>query len=91
MEYLAIVHALAFLEKQKAYIPIYSDSVSAIAWVRKGKANTTITANDSNAEVIDLVERANLWLQTHSFRVNIIKWDTKAWGEIPADFGRKKP
>lgn len=89
MEYLAIVHCLAFLEKQKAYIPIYSDSVSAISWVRKGKANTTITPNDDNVEVVNMIERANMWLQTHSFRVNIYKWETKEWGEIPADFGRK--
>lgn len=90
MEYLAIVHCLAFLEKQKAYIPIYSDSVSAISWVRKGKANTSITPNKENDEVIQLIERADLWLATHSFRVNIYKWDTQKWGEIPADFGRKK-
>ena len=90
MEYLAIVHALAFLEKQNIVIPIYSDSVSAISWVRKGKANTTILPDETNQEVMTLIDRANLWLKTHSFRVNIIKWDTKAWGEIPADFGRKR-
>ena len=25
----------------------------------------------------------------HRFANPILKWETKAWGEIPADFGRK--
>lgn len=89
MEFLAIVHGLGYLEKQKLYIPIYSDSVSAQAWVRNAKCKTTITPNETNSQLIELIERAETWLRTHSFRVNIYKWDTKAWGEIPADFGRK--
>ena len=29
------------------------------------------------------------WLKENSFSNPILKWETKAWGEIPADFGRK--
>lgn len=89
MEFLAIVHGLGFLEKQNLYIPIYSDSISAQAWVRNGKCKTTIVPDETNDKLFDLIERAENWLKTHKFRVNIYKWDTKAWGEIPADFGRK--
>ena len=33
--------------------------------------------------------RAENWLRTHPINIPIIKWETKKWGEIPADFGRK--
>lgn len=89
MEFLAIVHGLGFLEKQNLLLPIYSDSVNAQLWVRNGKCKTTIQPNEENEKLFELIERAENWLKTHKFRVNIYKWDTKAWGEIPADFGRK--
>lgn len=89
MEFLAIVHGLGFLEKQKLYIPIYSDSATAQSWIRAGKCKTTIVPDPSNQRLFELIKRAEDWLRTHAFRVNIYKWDTKAWGEIPADFGRK--
>ena len=89
MEFLAIVHGLGFLEKQNLYIPIYSDSVNAQLWVKNGKCKTTIQPDETNEKLFDLIDRAENWLKTHKFRVNIYKWDTKTWGEIPADFGRK--
>ena len=89
MEFLAIVHGLGFLEKQNLYIPIYSDSVNAQLWVKNGKCKTTIQPDATNEQLFDMIDRAENWLRTHKFRVNIYKWDTKAWGEIPADFGRK--
>ena len=89
MEFLAIVHGLGFLEKQNLYIPIYSDSVNAQLWVKNGKCKTTIQPDETNEKLFELIDRAENWLKTHKFRVNIYKWDTKAWGEIPADFGRK--
>jgi len=29
------------------------------------------------------------WLETNSYETPVVKWETRAWGEIPADFGRK--
>ena len=29
------------------------------------------------------------WLKENNYSIVIKKWDTKNWGEIPADFGRK--
>ena len=29
------------------------------------------------------------WLKNNPYSTKIVKWETKAWGEIPADFGRK--
>lgn len=88
-EFLAIVHALALMEQQGVSMPIYSDSVSGQAWVRNKKAKTTLALNPETEQVLNLVSRAENWLRTHSFRVPILKWNTEAWGEIPADFGRK--
>jgi len=89
-EFLAIVHALALME-QKGITDkvIYSDSVNAQLWVRKQICKTKLEATPETAKALELVRRAETWLRTHSFRVPIIKWDTKLWGEIPADFGRK--
>ena len=29
------------------------------------------------------------WLNENKYENQILKWETKAWGENPADFGRK--
>jgi ribonuclease HI len=89
VEFLGIVHGLAFLKKQNSNVPIYSDSMTAISWVRNKKCKTTIEAATHNQEIFDLIERAEKWLQTNTYQNLVIKWRTDVWGEIPADFGRK--
>ena len=90
-EFLAIVHALALMEKQgiKDKV-IYSDSYNAILWVKKKKCKTTLTRNSTTEQLYQIIARAEQWLMTHNVTTPIIKWETKQWGEIPADFGRKK-
>lgn len=88
-EFLAIVHALALLKQKNSNRIIYTDSKTAMSWVRKKTCNTKLQRNDKNKPVFDLVDRAVKWLQTNSYNSTIVKWETKAWGEIPADFGRK--
>ncbi len=88
-EFLAIVHGLAFLQKNNSNYSIYTDSRTAMAWVRKKKCNTKLTPNAKNAALFELIKRAESWLQKNNYQNPIIKWNTKAWGEIPADFGRK--
>ena len=88
-EFLALVHGLAFLKKQKSDRIIYSDSRIAIAWVKKKKCNTKLKKTKNNQVIFALISRAELWLKNNSYTTFIVKWETKAWGEIPADFGRK--
>ena len=89
-EFLAIVHGLAFLQKSgKDEIIIYTDSKTAMAWVRNKKLKTTLESTAVNQKLFQTVDRALNWLKENEFRVPIIKWKTKEWGEIPADFGRK--
>jgi len=89
-EFLALVHGIALLKsKNMNSLPIYSDSKIAMSWVKKKQCRTNITFDSSNKEILDLIKRAEIWLQQNSFKNPLLKWETKAWGEIPADFGRK--
>lgn len=89
-EFLALVHGISLLKsKNLDNYPIYSDSKIAISWVKKKQCRTTILFNEENKELTGLIKRAEKWLQENSFKNPILKWETKAWGEIPADFGRK--
>ena len=89
-EFLAIVHALALLDKQgdKEKV-IYSDSYNAILWVHNKKCKTKLEHTSQTEALYQIVARAENWLRTHNIQTRIIKWETKKWGEIPADFGRK--
>ncbi len=88
-EFLALVHGLAFLKEKKSDRIIYTDSRTAMSWVRKKKCNTKLVETEKNKTLFNLVRRAIEWLKTNSYNTPIVKWETKAWGEIPADFGRK--
>lgn len=89
-EFLALVHAMAHMNKiNNTSCAIYSDSRTAMAWVRKRKANTTLKLTSNNAILFHLIDRAEVWLKNNKIPNRIVKWDTKRWGEIPADFGRK--
>jgi len=88
-EFLALVHGIAMMENQSEKKTIYSDSITAISWVNKKKCQTKLKRNKDNNDVFIMIERAIFWLKKNNFSVKIKKWETKLWGEIPADFGRK--
>lgn len=88
-EFLAIVHGLAMLKQKNSDRIIYTDSKTAISWVKKKNCNTKLERSNKNKTLFELVDRAVAWLKTNSYTTIIVKWETKAWGEIPADFGRK--
>ena len=88
-EFLAIVHGLAYLAERNFDFPIYTDSRTAMKWIRDKKVKTKLERQPDNEKVFQLVERAIAWLEKNEYPNKIIKWETAAWGEIPADFGRK--
>lgn len=88
-EFLAIVHALALIKQTGSSKAIYSDSVNAINWVRKKQVSTTLPRDVSTAEIWGLVDRALHWLQVNTYTTPVMKWETRLWGEIKADYGRK--
>ena len=88
-EFLAIAHGLSYLKKHRMQIPIYSDSVNAMSWVRQRLCKSILPVNAKTADLWDFVHRAENWLRTNNYDTPILKWETERWGEIPADFGRK--
>ena len=89
-EFLALVHGIALLKsKNKENIPIYSDSKIAMSWVKQKRCKTNMHFDASNKDLLELIKRAEKWLKENTYKNPILKWETKAWGEIPADFGRK--
>jgi len=88
-EFLAIVHALALQKKNNRNMPVYSDSINALLWVKNKKCKTKVERTQHNEVVFDLINRAEKWLSENTYTTPILKWQTEEWGEIPADFGRK--
>lgn len=88
-EFLAIVHALALLGQRQLSMTVYSDSRTAISWVRQKKCKTKLERTPQTEPLFVLIERAEHWLRTHTYANPVLKWETERWGEVPADFGRK--
>ena len=89
VEFLAIVHALALCKQWKWQQPIYSDSKIALGWIKEKKARTNHPPSEKNKKLFEMIARAEKWLENNTFENELLKWETKAWGENPADFGRK--
>lgn len=88
-EFLAIVHALAYLKKTGSSKTVYSDSANALKWVKQKKVASTLPRDASTREIWELVDRAENWLRSNSYPNKVLKWHTASWGEIKADYGRK--
>jgi ribonuclease HI len=88
-EFLAIVHGLAFLKKQRSNRALYSDSLNAIRWVEEKRVTSNLRRNADTAKIWSLVDTALLWLETNTYNTEVLYWETELWGEIKADYGRK--
>lgn len=88
-EFLALVLGLAYLKKEKLDWALYSDSKTAISWVRQKKCKTKLDWSTKNQDLLLAVRAAEKWLHENTWTTPIYKWETEQWGEIPADFGRK--
>ena len=88
-EFLALVLGLAYLKQHNLTWNIYTDSVTALAWLRQRKCKTKLPRTPENEPLFQMVAKAEAWLRANTYTTRIYKWDTEKWGEIPADFGRK--
>jgi ribonuclease HI len=92
-EFLGLVEAIKYIIKNKLLPVIYSDSVTAISWVKIQKANTTARSTGKiTGELETLLQDAENFLHNNKnilSKIEIRKWKTKEWGENPADYGRK--
>lgn len=88
-EFLAIVQALAWCRKRGLNLPIYSDSRVAISWVRQKRCKTNLKPTERNQKLFDLIRRAERWLAENPYENPVLEWNSKLWGQISADYGRK--
>jgi len=88
-EFLAIVHALAWLKGRGLDTAIYSDSMIALKWVKDKQCKTNLKRHEKNEALFALIQRAEDWLAQHDYNNPLLKWHTELWGEIPADYNRK--
>jgi len=86
-EFLALVHGMRWVEKHNLDIPVYTDSKTALAWVRDKRVNTSLKSPKSSLIMIEVTKALEYLQKPHN--VTCLKWQTNIWGEIPADYGRK--
>lgn len=88
-EFLALVEALMLLKQKEIGEPVYSDSKIALSWLKAKECKTQLDESPRNRPLFELIQKAEHWLRAHSYPNKVRLWDTKTWGENPADFGRK--
>lgn len=84
-EFLALVKGIKYIIRNNIKpMLIYSDSLTAISWVRNKN-----TASDKRNKHL---QKAEIYLKACAIKVDkvtIKHWNGKIWGENPADFNRK--
>jgi ribonuclease HI len=88
-EFIAIIHGLSYLKKLGSNKTVYTDSKTALSWIRNKKVASTLVRDESTKKVWELTDRALNWLQNNTYQNKVLKWKTEEWGEIKADYGRK--
>ena len=84
-EFLAIVEAVKYIiENDFRPKVIFSDSSTAITWFK----NKRTASGKRNMKLM----KAEIYLRAIAHwidEIEVVKWDNRLWGEIPADFGNK--
>lgn len=89
-EFLAIVDAMKFQYENNLDLPIYTDSICAIKWIKKGFANSYYDETFGDGNIIEeLLEDAENFLESCPIQYEVLKWNTREWGNILSDFGNK--
>jgi ribonuclease HI len=79
----------ALLKEMGLPQPVYTDSRNGLLWVKLKKSKTKLAPNPHYAPLFELIARAEDWLKANLYDTQVLLWNTREWGEIPADFGRK--
>lgn len=64
---------------------VWTDSQVCLTWIRSGRVGESVAQRD---RVLSLVASIQKQLK-QAPNIELHKWETRSWGEIPADFGRK--
>lgn len=92
-EFIGIVHGLGYCKKvNDRYKVVYSDSEIAISWVNKKNCGTSLFNNGSfkSDKLKEKIRKCEMFLYEEKRIPLLVKWNTKEWGEVPADFGNKR-
>lgn len=77
-EFLAIVHGLSWLEKEKKTdYALYSDSKTAMSRVQQGKCKTSLAPQSAAEALFTVIKRAEKRLSEHQIKVPVLKWNTE--------------
>ena len=88
MEFLAIIYAIRLIdsnEKFKNYC-IYSDSATALTWIRNKEIKTN---NSPDEDTLNELQLGIEYIRSRPGNIPVKKWSTKTLKDIPADFKRK--
>lgn len=90
-EFIGLCHALGFVKKNRAknYGIIYTDSEIAMAWIDKKGCGTKFDLK-ANPDLAKMIFKCEMFLLEAKSLPGFAKWQTKEWGEVPADFGYKR-
>jgi len=89
-ELLAILDATSLLHQVDDHeTPVYSDSLTAIAWYRHKKIKSTYPRNEQTERLYDLLSDMMKWVIKERPTNPVLFWDNVKWRENPADYGRK--
>ena len=100
-EFIALSHAIILANKNDVKIDIYTDSVTALSWIKNKRANSNLKPGRNTQKAIDYLKRVEIALKDMDIvkagsdellinsKISVLKWYTSEWGEIPADFGYK--
>lgn len=90
-EFNAIVDAVYLLQAiGERTVPVYSDSMTAIAWFNNRKVSSKHPHNELTEEISSATKRSLAWIKENHQRLNpVLFWNNRVWGENPADYGRK--
>lgn len=89
-ELCAIIDSLMYLhDLGDTTTPVYNDNQYAVAWAISANPNTKLPRNaDTMGTHYDLEERIK-WLRENKPPNKILWYNSKVFGDNPADFGRK--
>lgn len=86
-EFLAAVHGIGHNKANNLNLPVYTDSQTALSWVRKKTIKTKHVV--TNSEQIKMLDDAMKYVRTLSKSEHPLMWLTPTWGQIDADYNRK--
>ena len=100
-EFLALCHAILYCVNSNISTDIYSDSQTGLSWIKYRKVNSSLPISPKTEKARDFVKRAETKLKDLEIKfdgidlvvnnsINVCKWYSSEYGEIPADYGFKK-